>query len=128
MDAESDGTERKEAQLTTEQFSKGSSPLRAKKLGGQSPLMKAGKKPALTNEMAVKKYELMDRIIAAKLRDNEFLVDRLKGTKGVLLVEDTGRDSFWGGDPKDRTLRQQKRPITKSSQNVLGTILMDHRE
>lgn len=127
-DDQSDGMEKKEAQLTTEQFSKGSSPLRAKKLGGQSPLLKAGKKTALTNEMAANKYELMDRIVAAKLRANPFLVERLNRTKGAFLVEDTGRDSFWGGDPQDQSLRRQKPPITKNSQNVLGIILMNHRE
>ena len=125
--APSDGMERKETGPSTEHFTRGSGgPLRAKKLG-ESPRLKGEKKPPLTNEMAAAKYQLMSQIIKAKLAANTFVVDRLKRTGDAFLVEDTGKVSFWGGDPGDLSLGQQKCPITKDSQNVLGTILMHQR-
>jgi predicted NAD-dependent protein-ADP-ribosyltransferase YbiA (DUF1768 family) len=110
----------------TEEFTKKSSPLRVKKLGN-SPQIRGQQKPSLTNEMALAKSKLMQEIIQAKLDFNHYVAERLKGTNDAFLVEETGKDSFWGGDPQDRSLRKQKFPITKASQNVLGTILMAAR-
>ncbi|MBX7066433.1 MAG: NADAR family protein [Parachlamydiales bacterium] len=108
---------------STVAFSKESSPMKAKKAGSRSPQKAKG----LSDEMARAKYELMRSIVRAKLRDNPHLLMKLMDSQ-AFLVEDTGENSFWGGNPRDKTLVNETLPPTKNSRNVLGQIYMSIRK
>jgi ribA/ribD-fused uncharacterized protein len=81
-----------------------------------------------TDETAVMKSTLMTRIVMEKFRQNPVLQAALRSTRDAHLVEDTN-DAFWGAkDPHDSTLkRSYVAPISTSSRNVLGRILMSTR-
>lgn len=100
-------------------------PLKAKKSAASQ--LKGKQKQTLTDSLAVGKYELMKEVVKAKLAANPFIRDKLNGSGKMFLVEKTPEASFWGGDPSNRSLRREKLPITKHSQNVLGLILMGER-
>ena len=63
-----------------------------------------------------KKVTIMEDIIRHKLEQNPYILHKLRQTGGLLIVEDSPKDDFWGWGPK------------RDGRNELGKIWMKLRD
>ena len=63
-----------------------------------------------------KKVAIMEDIIRHKLEQNPYILHKLRQTGGLLIVEDSPKDDFWGWGPE------------KDGRNELGKIWMKLRD